>query len=338
MRRLSLALTSMLAVAMAAVLAAQTSSAAWKQPRTPWGDPDLQGIWPSSNMLQTPFERDPRFGARAALNDEEYAQKVARAKAFSQSNESPRATTANVQVGSGWLEYGRPNRQTSLVVDPPDGRIPPLTPDAQKREAERLARYDQKRDAPDTYEDLTTWDRCITLGAVGSMLPFFYNNGIEIVQAPGYVVIRNEMVHEARIVPLDGRPHAGSRIRMWMGDSRGHWEGNTLVVDTTNFNARVGVGPGDGGFNDRGFSFGNATRPTGNVRIVERFTRIDADTINYEAAIDDPHTWTQPWKIAYPLKHEPNYTVISEYACHEGNIFMHNVLSGARAQEKAAKP
>jgi hypothetical protein len=338
MRRLFLTLTGVLAVAMAAALAAQTSSAAWTQPRTPWGDPDLQGIWPSSNMLQTPFERDPQFGTRSVLSDEEYAQRAARAKAFLESNESPRATTKDVQVGSGWLDYGRPNRQASLVVDPPDGRIPPLTPEAQRREAGRLERYDQKRDAPDTYEDLTTWDRCITLGAVGSMLPFFYNNGVDIVQAPGYVAIRNEMIHEARVVPLDGRPHAGSRIRMWMGDSRGRWEGNTLVVDTTNFNARVGVGPGDGGFNDRGFRFGNATRPTGNVHVVERFTRIDRDTINYEATIQDPQTWTKPWTIAYPLKHEPNYTVISEYACHEGNIFMFDVLSGARAQDKAAKP
>jgi len=198
-------------------------------------------------------------------------------------------------------------------------------------EAERLARYEQKRDAPDTYEDLTTWDRCITLGAVGSMLPFFYNNGIEIVQAPQYVVIRNEMIHEARIVPLDGRPHAGSRVRMWMGDSRGHWEGNALIVETTNFNARVGVGPGDGGFN-----FGVATRPTENASVIERFTRVDEHTINYEATIQDPRTWTKPWRIAYPLKHEANYTFISEYGCHEGNIFMYDVLSGARAQEMKA--
>jgi len=230
-RRVQMTLMSVLAVTIAAQLAiAQSSSAGWKHPRTPWGDPDLQGIWPSSHMLQTPFERDPKLGTRGVLNDEEYAQRLARAKAFFETRESPRVTTKEVEIGSGWLEYGRPNRQASLVVDPPDGRIPPLTPEAQKREAERLARYEQKRDAPDTYEDLTTWDRCITLGAVGSMLPFFYNNGIEIVQAPRYVVIRNEMIHEARIVPLDGRPHAGSRVRMWMGDSRGHWEGNALIV------------------------------------------------------------------------------------------------------------
>jgi hypothetical protein len=330
MRRVQIALMSVLTVAIAAPVAvAQTSSAPWTHLRTPWGDPDLQGIWPSTSMLQTPFERDPKLGTRAVLTDEEYAQRLARARAFFETRESPRSTTKEVEIGSGWLEYGRPNRQASLVVDPPDGRIPALTSDAQKREAARLARYEQKRDAPDSYEDLTTWDRCITLGAVGSMLPFFYNNGIEIVQAPHYVVIRNEMVHEARIVPLDGRPHAGSMVRMWMGDSRGHWEGNTLIVETTNFNARVGVGPGDGGFN-----FGAATRPTPNLHVVERFTRVDEHTINYEVTIHDSKTWTKPWKIAYPLKNEPNYTVISEYACHEGNIFMYDVLSGARAQER----
>jgi hypothetical protein len=307
---------------------AQSPAKPWKHPRTPWGDPDLQGIWPSSHMLQTPFERDPKLGTRALLNDEEYAQRMARAKAFFENNESARSTTKDVPVTSGWLEYGRPHRQASLVVDPPDGRIPPLTPAAEKREAERLARYNQKRDAPDTWEDLTTWDRCITLGTVGSMLPFFYNNGIEILQAPGFVVIRNEMVHEARVVPLDGRPHVGARIRTWMGDSRGHWDGNALVVETTNFNARVGVGPGDGGFN-----FGVATRPGERLRVIERFTRRDDTTIDYQVTIFDADTWTKPWTLAYPLTHEANYSNISEYACHEGNIFMYDVLSGAREQE-----
>ena len=213
------------------------------------------------------------------------------------------------------------------MVDPPDGRIPALTPEAQKREGERLARYKAKKEAPDTWQDLTTWDRCITLGAVGSMLPFFYNNGIEIVQAPGYVVIRNEMIHEARVIPLDGRPHVGSGVRMWTGDARGHWEGTTLVVESTNFNARVGVGPGDGGFGDP------ATRPTEQLRVIERFTRADEHTVDYQVTIQDPNTWTKPWTMSYPLRQEPGYTAISEYACHEGNIFMHDVLSGARAVE-----
>jgi len=331
MRHLVFAVIAVLAMTIAPPLHAQTSSTKWTPPRTPWGDPDLQGIWPSSSMLQTPFERDPKLGTRAELNDQEYAQRVARAKAFYENYE--RGASTSVQVGAGWLEYGRPNRQTSLVVDPPDGRIPPLTPAAEKREADRLARYEQRRDAPDSFEDLTSWDRCITLGAVGSMLPFFYNNGIEIIQAPGSVVIRNEMVHEARIVAMDGRPHVGSGIRTWIGDSRGHWEAGTLVVETTNFNARVGVGPGDGGF-----QFGSATRPSVQARVVERFSRVDKDTIAYEATIHDPQTWTRPWKIAYPLRHEANYNFISEYACHEGNIFMYDVLSGARTGDKAARP
>jgi len=330
MRRLLLALMSVLAVAMAAPLAsAQTASAAWTPPpRTPWGDPDLQGIWPSTHMLQTPIQRDPKLGTRAVLNDEEYAQRMARVKAYAAIETA--GGSGKVPISSGWFDPGRANRQASLVVDPPDGRIPALTSEAQKREAERLARYNAKKESPDTWEDLTTWDRCITLGTVGSMLPFYYNNGIEIVQAPGYVAIRNEMIHEARVIPLDGRPHVGSGIRMWMGDSRGHWEGTTLVVETTNFNARVGVGPGDGGFGDA------APRPTEHLRVIERFTRTDDHTVNYQVTIQDPNTWTKPWTIAYPLRHEPNYTAISEYACHEGNIFMYDVLSGARAQEKTS--
>jgi hypothetical protein len=160
------------------------------------------------------------------------------------------------------------------------------------------------------------------------MLPFYYNNGVEIVQAPGYVVVRNEMVHEARVIPLDGRPHAGSAIRTWMGDSRGRWEGTTLVVETTNFNARVGVGPGDGGVSDP------APRPTGRLRISERFTRTDDETVEYKVTIEDPDTWTKPWTIAYPLRREANYQFLSEYACHEGNLFVHNVMSAARAQEQ----
>jgi len=314
-----------LAVAMAPPVWAQTPSAAWTAPKTPWGDPDLQGIWPSTHMLQTPVQRDPKMGTRALLNDEEYAQRMRQVKAFAaiETGGSPE----RVPISAGWFDPGKGSRQASLVVDPPEGRIPALTSETQKREAERLARYKQKKDAPDTWQDLTTWDRCISLGAVGSMLPFYYNNGIEIVQAPGYVVIRNEMIHEARVVPLDGRPHAGAGVRMWMGDSRGHWEGKTLVVETTNFNARVGVGPGDGGFGDA------APRPTEHLRVTERFTRADEHTVDYQVTIEDPNTWTKPWAMAYPLRQEPTYTSISEYACHEGNIFMHDVLSGARAQE-----
>jgi len=330
MRALRLVLMSVMAVAMAVPLgSAQTGSAAWTPPKTPWGDPDLQGIWPSTHMLQTPIQRNPTMGTRAVLNDQEYAQRMRQVKAYAAIETA--GSPSQVPIGVAWFDPGSGSRQASLVVDPPDGRIPALTPEAQKREAERLARYNARKDVPETWQDLTMWDRCISLGAVGSMLPFYYNNGVEIVQAPGYVVIRNEMIHEARVVPLDGRPHVGCGVGMWMGDSRGRWEGRTLVVETTNFNARVGIGPGDGGFGDA------APRPTERLRLIERFTRSDEQTVDYQVTIEDLNTWTKPWTMAYPLRKEPGYTAISEYACHEGNIFMHDVLSGARAAEGATE-
>ena len=199
------------------------------------------------------------------------------------------------------------------------------------REAARKKHWNEKKDSPDTWLDLTTWDRCITLGPIGSVAPFAYNNGQQIVQGPGYVVFRNEMIHEARVIPLDGRPHASPAIRTWMGDSRGHWEGNTLVVETTNFNGQTFIGSQGGGFGDSG------AVATDQLHLVERFTRVDEDTINYEVTINDPQTWTKPWKIALPLRHEANYDYIYEYACHEGNIFMHDALL-ARVQLKRKPP
>jgi hypothetical protein len=306
-----------------------TASKAWKQPKTPWGDPDLQGVWPSTSMIGTPVERDPKLGTRAVLNDEEYARRVAQMKGRSDPT-GGLSPEGRIRSAAGWFDYGKPNRQASLVVDPPDGRIPPLTAEAQAREAARLEHWRQKKDSPDTWEDLTTWDRCITLGPVGAVLPLAYNNGQQIVQAPGYVVFSNEMIHEARVIPLDGRPHASPNIRTWMGDSRGHWEGNTLVVETTNFSGRTFIGGQGGGFGDPG------AIATEQLRLVERFTRVDGDTINYEITIDDSKTWTKPWKIALPLRHEASYDDIQEYACHEGNIFMSDALAGARADEKKA--
>jgi hypothetical protein len=312
------------------VIASKTVSPSktWKQPMTPWGDPDLQGVWPSTSMIHTPIERDSKLGTRALLNDEEVAKKMEQNKFFN------RLETGNpngvVPLAAGWFDSGKPNRQASLVVDPPDGRIPPLTTEAQVREAARKKRWNEKKDSPDTWLDLTTWDRCITLGPIGSVAPFAYNNGQQIVQGPGYVIFRNEMIHEARVIPLDGRPHASPEIRTWMGDSRGHWEGNTLVVDTTNFNGQTFIGSQGGGFGDSG------AVATDHLRLVERFTRVDENTINYEVTIDDPYTWTKPWKIAMPLRHEANYDYLYEYSCHEGNIFMHDALAGARAEEKKA--
>jgi glycosyltransferase involved in cell wall biosynthesis len=231
------------------------------------------------------------------------------------------------EVGANRGQGAKPNRQASLVVDPPDGRIPALTAEAQKLAADRAA---ARRVRPcsttaggchDSWEDESLWDRCITRGTVGSIVPNTYNQGNQILQTPGTVVLRNEMIHETRIIPVDGpvvgRPHVSSNIRTWMGDSRGHWEGNTLVVETTNFKDGTVVGN---------------TPATENLRLIERFTRVDANTLKYQVTIDDPKTWTQPWTISFPLRNEPNY-VLYEYACHEGNYYMYNALKGARAEE-----
>jgi hypothetical protein len=240
------------------------------------------------------------------------------------------ADTSNAgEVGSAtsppphWLERGKPTYQASLIVDPPDGRTPPLTSAAQARNAAAQAAR-RGRGPADSWEDRSLYDRCITRGVVGSILPVIYNNGNEIVQAPGYVVLRNEMIHEARVIPLDGRAHVSPAIRTLMGDSRGHWEGSTLVVETTNFTDRTGIGANGGG-----------TRNSTALTLVERFTMTDANTLQYEATITDPETWTRPWTISFPWKRDtgPAYSIF-EYACHEGNYALRNILSGARAEEK----
>jgi hypothetical protein len=203
-------------------------------------------------------------------------------------------------------------------VDPADGRIPPLTPEAQKLAAARTQAR-RARGVADSWEDRSLWERCVTRGVLGSILPSGYNNGNQIMQTPGMVVLRNEMIHETRFIPVDGRPHAGANIRLHMGDSRGHWEGNTLVVETINFPDQTLI----------------ANTPASEaLRLVERFTRADADTVRYEVTVDDPKTWTSPWKISFPLKHEAGYQIF-EYACHEGNYYMFDALSGARAEDQA---
>jgi hypothetical protein len=208
-------------------------------------------------------------------------------------------------------------------VNPPDGRIPPMTAEAQKQAVFR--REALKKNLADGPEDRLLSERCISWGAGPPMLPRVYNSNVQILQTPRYVAILLEMIHDFRIIPLDGRPHLPSKIRQWLGDSRGHWEGNTLVVDTTNFTDRTEFG-----------GFGSALRVVGEaLHVIERFTRVEADTIFYEFTIDDPRTWTKPWSAAIPIgkTQGPLY----EYACHEGNYGMTNILSGARAEEKAAE-
>ena len=285
MKRFVQFLLTAAAVALAATTFAQQvprapfgQSSTWTGPRTPWGDPDLQGIWPGTAMMGVPMERPiarpgaPRGGG-------------------------PGAGGAGLGPPGHWGERGQPQTQTALIVEPSDGRIPPMTAEGQRRTAAipKTWYYDNNGGGPfGAPADLSAYDRCITRGVVGSMLPVGYNAGNEIVQAPGYVALRNEMIHETRIIPLDGRRHLPSQFRQYMGDSRGHWEGDTLVVDTTNVTAATGVGAN-----------GRALFHSDQLHLVERFTRIDADTIRYELTIDDPVMWTKPWTMAFPLKREP---------------------------------
>ena len=302
--------------------AGQTPAKKWTPPKTPWGDPDIQGQWPATARI--PMQRPLTLADRANLTDEEYAkaQKQAEAQAQADSEEfSGSGNSVSINPPSYWQERGEPNKQASLVVDPPNGRIPPMTPRGQQvvkslRNGQGPGSHFPSK--VDSWDDFDIYSRCITRGLISSMLPTLYNFGNQIIQAPGYVVIRNEMIHESRVIPLDGRPHVGSNIHMYMGDSRGHWEGNTLVVETTNLNPQPGT---NGGL------FSDA------AQVVERFTRTGPKDLSYDVTINDPNTWTKPWKIHMPYKLDPHY-VLYEYACHEGNYMMIDALTGARDKEK----
>ena len=325
--------------ALAATAAFGQSAKPWTQPKTAWGDPDLQGIWTGTEMIGVPVQRPADLGERNVLTDAEFAQRQARRKSEEEFDtaekegaitrcdpkrgglgNTPETCSNGVSIGPPlyWQDRGKPNHQASLVVDPPDGRVPPLTPEAQARMAERAAAR-RGHGPADSVADRSAWERCITRGAVGT-LPTGYNNGNEIVQTPGWVALRIEMIHETRLIPLDGRPHAPSAIRSYDGDARGHFEGNTLVVETTNFTDKTTI---------------NNTPVSADLRLVERFTRTGPDTVNYQVTVDDPKTWTRPWTMAFPLQHEAGYQIY-EYACHEANYFMYDALTGARAQEKAS--
>ena len=335
-RHLAQALVILVAAALAlpVVAASQTTaSGSWTVPRTPWGDPDIQGLWPANDMQGTPYERPEAMGTRATLNDEEFAaREAARERQAKADGEVyvPQGQRTGIGGPSHWSagERGVPQRQASLVVDPPNGRIPAMTAEGKQRIA--LARSTYYYDFPDAvvahpfeeFDDLGPYDRCITRGVLASMLPTGYNMGTEIMQIPGAVIIRNEMIHETRIIPVDGRPHLSSNIRQYMGDSRGRWEGDTLVIETTNFNGKIGITRN-----------GNTLLTSPDLTLVERITRVDADTLQYEATVNDARTWTQPWKVALPLKQHPEYQFF-EYACHEGNYSMRNILSASRVEEQ----
>jgi hypothetical protein len=282
-------------------------------PRTPWGDPDLSGSWSSDDLRNIPVQRPDEFGGRAELTDEEYAKKL-------KANDEARERELN-RVGAFRNDVGtRTFRQTSLVVEPANGKLP-VTAEAQREVARRQV---QRSNPPASWTDRSLYDRCITRGIFGSVLPVIYGNGNFIFQSPGVVSITYEMVHDTRIIPLDGRPHIGKGISQYMGDARGHFEGGTLVVETTNFLGNTtGVGGNGGG------------PPTSDaLRVTERFTRVAPDVLRYEVLINDPKTFSQPVKLLLPLTTQPGYQVLP-YECHEGNLALHNILSAARAEERA---
>jgi len=326
------ALTGALAVLVAVLTSAQGPAV----PKTSWGDPDLQGTYSSEAELGVPFERPTQYGNRRLLTDTEFAQRLADAGKQQLSDNAEfdleTADTRNAgAVGSAtsppphWLERGKVSRRTSLVIDPPDGRLP----------AAAQARAGRGRGAgaaggAGTFaglgafgatavvngpQDLSLWERCISRGIPGATFPTVYNANVRIVQGPGVVAITYEMIHDTRVIPIGATPHVGSVVRGYHGDARGRWEGNTLVVDTTNFNDKS---------NFRG------SRDT--LHIIERFTR-GTDGIEYEVTVDDPTVWTKPWTAALTLARQPDDSMF-EYGCHEGNNSMRNILSASRAAEK----
>ena len=283
----------------------------WTPPKTTWGHPDLEGIWTTDDMRGVPMARPTQFGTRRYLTDQEF---VARAQDRASARKVDNARTGTFRNEEGTRDFG----YTSMVIDPPDGRIPALTADARARSP---IRGTSGVGPFNTIDDFSLWDRCITRGVAGSWLPVVYGNGTRIMQTPDSVIIFHEMVHETRVVPLDGRPHVGSGIHQLMGDSRGHWDGNTLVIETTNFTDRLAVTGG--------------ARYSEAMKMTERITRIDPQMINYELRVDDPKTYTAPWTLRMTLTSQPGYAMY-EYACHEGNRSVPNALSGERAYEKQA--
>ncbi len=285
-------------------------------PRRPDGHPDLSGVWSFATV--TPLERPAELGDKAVLTDAEAVEfeKWIIAREDKDNREGGAEADVSRAYNDFWWDRGTKvvgTHRTSLIIDPPNGKVPPLTPEAQARNAAVAKRLNAPPNGP---EDRNLSERCLLgFNSGPPMLPSAYNNNVQIAQSKDTVLLLNEMIHNARIVPLDGRPHG--RILQWAGDSRGRWEGDTLVVDTINF------------------SVSNFRNASPKMHLVEKFTRMDADTLMYEFTVDDPSTWTRPWTVQLPMSKtsEPMY----EYACHEGNYAMEGMLSGARAKEKADK-
>jgi len=309
-----LALAAGIAASALAVLVAQQPSAPataagaaanWTPTRTPDGQPDIQGTW--TNYTSTPFEvPDKSDTPDVYAGDLDGTGRGTGPSSFLTDTSGRQLTKAR-----------------SLVVDPPSGRVP-IMPWAEERRNYKLAHIQ------DDWVNFTPWERCITRGVPGGIFPAGYGSGYQILQGPGYVAIVYEMIHEARIIPVDGRPHLGASFRLWNGDSRGRWDGNTLVVDITRYNDKGSVATNVATQRVRSIPQSEA------LHVVERFTRVDENTINYDVAIEDPKVFTAPWKVAMPLHREPDYQLF-EYACHEGNRAVPNTLSGGRARDRAAR-
>jgi hypothetical protein len=306
---------------------ASAARAAYTPPRTPWGDPDLQGNYTNKYEQGTPFERPDEFAGRK-IDD----LKTDELKDILQERQDRALLSITLAGGDPAGNLGGPlwwqdqfevskGSRPWFVVDPTDGKIPPVTPDAQRRIAARTAAARAVRGGgADSYTSRSLYDRCITRGLPGSMMPVIYGNSYQVVQGPGYVAIRYEMVNETRVIPLDGRAHVGSTIRSHMGDARGRWEGNTLVVETTNFR------------DESVYRNGNPAT----LKLIERFTRTAPNRIEWNVTVEDPSTWTRPWTFAMPLTMNDDERIM-EYACHEGNRAMEGILSAARAEEEQVR-
>ena len=323
---LLLSARSVAAQAPPAARAADPTAAAkkWTTPRTPWGEPDLQGTY--SNRTITPFERPANVAGREFFTADEVTALEKRAREQSGDEGRSKGTRGDVEraYNDFWWDRGTKvtTPRTSLVIDPSDGRVPALTDEAKKRAADETKRpafrgTGANGRGTDTWLDRSTFERCITRGMPGAMSPTAYNNNYRITQSPGYVANPIEMLGGTRVIPTDGRSHVSKGIRNWMGDSVGRWEGDTLVVDTTNFTDKV--------------LYRGAAE---NLHLVERFTRVGPGEIDYRVTIEDPTTFTQPWTVAIPFVNTGED--MFEYACHEGNYGMEGLLSGAREEERAA--
>jgi hypothetical protein len=296
----------------------------WKTARTSWGDPDLTGVYTNSDESGIPFERPAEFEGRAL--EDVTAAELAELQQARQNAIIERAASAQDNPEAHpqlfwWETLNAKSSRAWLVVDPPDGKIPPLTAEARQRAAARAgAQRRSGRGPADAAEDRSLYDRCISRGLPGSMMPAIYGSSYQIVQGPGYVAIVYEMIHETRVISLSPRPHVGKNIRTYMGDPRGHWEGNTLVVETTNFKDQI--------------AYRGANSQT--LRLVERFKAIGPNTVEWSVTAVDPATWSRPWTFAMNLTKKDATQRPFEYACHEGNYGLRNILSAARAEEKQA--